>query len=109
MRALRCSAAPSSWTLWSPDLSARPPAGDPSFFSEEMASTERPSSSSMTRDLLEMEQLVGEHILRNPLSAVTVLRLGFRLSEDTTLATYLSLPVVPTFAGFDPRLQFLHE
>jgi UDP-glucose 4-epimerase len=84
-------------------------AGDPSFFSEEMASTERPSSSSMTRDLLEMEQLVGEYILRNPLSEVTVLRLGFRLSEDTTLATYLSLPVVPTFAGFDPRLQFLHE
>jgi UDP-glucose 4-epimerase len=38
-----------------------------------------------------------------------VLRLGFRLSEDTFLTRYLSLPIVPTFAGFDPRLQFLHE
>jgi len=25
------------------------------------------------------------------------------------LARYLSLPIVPTFAGFDPRLQLLHE
>jgi UDP-glucose 4-epimerase len=40
---------------------------------------------------------------------VTVLRLGYRVSEDTTFARYLSLPLVPTFAGFDPRLQVLHE
>ena len=82
--------------------------GDPSFFSEEMTSVERPSSS-MTRELLEMEQLVSEFALRNDSCQVTVLRLGFRVSEDTTLASYLSLPVVPTFAGFDPRLQLLHE
>ncbi len=82
--------------------------GDPSFFSEEMTSVERPSSS-MTRELLEMEQLVSEFALRNDSCQVTVLRLGFRVSEDTTLASYLSLPIVPTFAGFDPRLQLLHE
>ena len=29
--------------------------------------------------------------------------------ESTTLGRYLSLPLVPTFAGFDPRLQLLHE
>jgi len=40
---------------------------------------------------------------------VTVLRLGYRVSEDTSLARYISLPIVPTFAGFDPRLQLLHE
>jgi UDP-glucose 4-epimerase len=81
---------------------------DPSFFSEDMAVSDRPASS-ITGDLVEMEQLVGEFALRTESCAVTVLRLGFRLSDDTTLARYLSLPIVPTFAGFDPRLQFLHE
>jgi UDP-glucose 4-epimerase len=83
-------------------------AGDPSFYSEETINTER-QSSPITRDLLEMEQLVAEHMLRNESCQATVLRLGFRLSEGTILARYLSLPIVPTFAGFDPRLQFLHE
>ncbi|MDQ2943604.1 MAG: NAD-dependent epimerase/dehydratase family protein [Candidatus Dormibacteraeota bacterium] len=81
---------------------------DPSFFSEDMASMERPVTS-ITSDLLEMEQLVGEFALREESCRVSVLRLGFRVSEDTTLARYLSLPIVPTFAGFDPRLQLLHE
>jgi UDP-glucose 4-epimerase len=80
---------------------------DPSFFSEDMAGSER--GSSVTRDLVEMEQLVNEFALRNSRCSVTVLRLGFRVSEDTTLARYLSLPLVPMFAGFDPRLQLLHE
>jgi UDP-glucose 4-epimerase len=81
---------------------------DPSFFSEDMAPADR-QSTSVVRDLAEMEQLVSEFALRNESIRVTTLRLGFRLSEDTSLACYLSLPVVPTFAGFDPRLQFLHE
>jgi UDP-glucose 4-epimerase len=81
---------------------------DPSFYSEEMTSVER-QSSSVTRDLLDMEQLVTEFAVRNESCRVGVLRLGFRVSEDTTLARYLSLPIVPTFAGFDPRLQLLHE
>ncbi|HXD80832.1 MAG TPA: NAD-dependent epimerase/dehydratase family protein [Candidatus Acidoferrum sp.] len=81
---------------------------DPSFFSEEMTNSERPVSS-VTRDLLDLEQLVAEFAVRNESCNVSVLRLGFRVSEDTTLAQYLSLPVVPTFAGFDPRLQLLHE
>ena len=81
---------------------------DASFFSEEMTNPERPASS-ITRDLLDMEQLVSEFAVRNESCQVTVLRLGFRVSEDTTLASYLSLPIVPTFAGFDPRLQLLHE
>ena len=81
---------------------------DPSFFSEDMANWDK-FASGITRDLLEMEQLVSEFILRNESCAVTVLRLGLRVSEDTSLARYLSLPVVPTFAGFDPRLQLLHE
>src|SRR2546423_4027149 len=81
---------------------------DPSFFSEDMTNSDR-IASGVTRDLLEMEQLVSEFALRNESCDVTVLRLGYRVSEDTSLARYLSLPIVPTFAGFDPRLQLLHE
>jgi UDP-glucose 4-epimerase len=29
--------------------------------------------------------------------------------QDTQVSRYLSLPVVPTYLGFDPRLQFVHE
>jgi len=81
---------------------------DPSFFSEDTAVGER-ASTSVTRDLAEMEQLVGEFAIRNDSSRVTTLRLGFRLDEEASLTRYLSLPIVPTVAGFDPRLQFLHE
>src|SRR5439155_771133 len=58
---------------------------------------------------LEMEQLVSEFTVRNEGCDATVLRLGLRVSEGTSLARYLSLPIVPTFAGFDPRLQLMHE
>jgi UDP-glucose 4-epimerase len=81
---------------------------DPSFFSEDMTNAERPTSG-VTRDLLDMEQLISEFAVRHESCQVSTLRLGFRVSEDTTLASYLSLPIVPTFAGFDPRLQLLHE
>jgi UDP-glucose 4-epimerase len=30
-------------------------------------------------------------------------------SLDTQVTRYLSLPAVPTYMGFDPRLQFVHE
>lgn len=81
---------------------------DPSFFSEDMANWDK-YASGVTRDLLEMEQLVSEFVLRNEACDVTVLRLAYRVSEDTSLARYISLPIVPTFAGFDPRMQLLHE
>ena len=81
---------------------------DPSFYSEDMANWDR-YASGVTRDLLEMEQLVSDFSLRTEPCDVTVLRLGYRLCDDASLARYISLPVVPTFAGFDPRLQLLHE
>lgn len=82
--------------------------GDPSLFAEDGVGWERPAWG-VTRDLQEMEQLVSDFAVRNESCAVTVLRLGYRVSEGTSLCRYLSLPVVPTFAGFDPRLQLLHE
>ena len=84
-------------------------ASDPSFFSEEMIGADRQGGSFVTRDLREMEQLVGEFADRSSACRVTVLRLGYRVAEDSKLAKYLLLPIVPTFAGFDPRLQLLHE
>src|SRR5262245_29330863 len=80
---------------------------EPSFFGEDSVNFDK-YASGVTRDLLEMEQLVSEFVMRHD-STVTVLRLGLRVTEGTSLARYLSLPVVPTFAGFDPRLQLLHE
>ncbi|OLC23803.1 MAG: hypothetical protein AUG06_11295 [Actinobacteria bacterium 13_1_20CM_2_65_11] len=82
--------------------------GDPSFLTEEGAGLDRPAYG-LKRDLFEMEQLTQEFSLRTPECRVSVLRLGYRVSEGTTLGRYLSLPIVPTFAGFDPRLQLLHE
>ncbi len=82
--------------------------GDPSFVTEEVAGSDRPSYG-LKRDLLEMEQLAQEFSLRSSAVGVCLLRLGYRVSEGTTLGGYLSLPIVPTFAGFDPRLQLLHE
>ena len=82
--------------------------GDPSFLTEEVAGSDRPAYG-LKRDLLEMEQLTQEFSLRTPDCRVSVLRLGYRVSEGTALGRYLSLPIVPTFAGFDPRLQLLHE
>jgi UDP-glucose 4-epimerase len=29
--------------------------------------------------------------------------------QDTQVTRYLSMPLVPTYLGFDPRLQFVHE
>lgn len=81
---------------------------DPSFVTEDVAGLDRPAYG-LKRDLLEMEQLALEFSLRTPDCRVSLLRLGFRVSEGTTLGRYLSLPLVPTFAGFDPRLQLLHE
>ena len=82
--------------------------GDPSLFGEDAIAWERPASG-VPGDLLEMEQLISDFGVRNESCAVSVLRLGYRVTEETTLGRYLSLPVVPTFAGFDPRLQLLHE
>jgi UDP-glucose 4-epimerase len=82
--------------------------GDPSFVTEEVAGSDRVAYG-LKRDLLDMEQLTQEFAFRSTGCRVCLLRLGFRVSEGTTLGRYLSLPIVPTYAGYDPRLQLLHE
>jgi UDP-glucose 4-epimerase len=80
----------------------------PSLLSEGMAVISR-AASAIGRDLIELEQLAHDFALRNPECRVARLRLGFRISRETSLGRYLSLPLVPTFAGFDPRLQLVDE
>ena len=80
----------------------------PSVVSEDVAgsaSVDPPIS----RDLIELEQLAHEFAVRNPQCRVARMRLGYRISRETSLGRYLSLPLVPTYAGYDPRLQLLHE
>ena len=80
----------------------------PSVLAEEMASLSR-GDSSITRDLIELEQLTHDFALRNPECRVARLRLGYRVTRETSLGRYLSQPLIPTFAGYDPRLQLLAE
>lgn len=84
--------------------------GAPSFLREDAAG-QQSNGNSLQADLGEMEQLVHDFALRYAERTVTVLRFGFRLGigEGTAFARYLGLPVVPTLAGYDPRIQFLHE
>ncbi len=63
------------------------------------------------RDLRECEALVGDFAVRAPGRTAATLRLASIVgpTADTPLVRYLTLPVVPTFAGHNPRLQVLHE
>ena len=80
----------------------------PSYLRE---SSRQPVTEALALELQEMEQLVHDYALRYRQRMVTVLRLGHRLglAEATPLGEYLRLPTVPTFTGFDPRIQLLHE
>lgn len=83
---------------------------DPTAFTEE---TEPPSSplSGYAKDSTEIEGYVRGFGRRRPDIALMLLRFANIIGPltDTPLTRYLSLPVVPTVLGFDPRLQFVHE
>lgn len=82
---------------------------DPAMFTEGMALVSRRDP--FGRDCNEMESYARELDRRRPDVNVTILRFANILgpAADTPLARYLTMPVVPTVLGFDPRLQFLHE
>ncbi|MEO9326842.1 NAD-dependent epimerase/dehydratase family protein [Gordonia aurantiaca] len=85
-------------------------AHDPSHFSEETRARREPKRG-YGRDLLDVEGYVRGLGRRRPDIAITIVRpqamLGPRI--NTRMSSYLSLPVVPTVIGHQPRLQFLHE
>lgn len=80
----------------------------PSVLREDHATLSR-GDSPIARDLIELEQLVSDFALRSPGCRVARLRLGYRVSRESSLGRYLSVPLVPVFAGFDPRLQLIEE
>lgn len=83
---------------------------DPALFTEDMEPRHRPSSG-WAKDSVEVEGYVRGFSRRRADVTVATLRLANVIGPRmrTGLTEYLTLPVVPTVLGFDPRLQFLHE
>lgn len=81
----------------------------PLFFTEELAGS-MPLRTRFQRDIAELEGYFDNFAKRHPGIACCMLRFQPELRTDGEgpLARYLSLPVVPTQLGFDPRLQLLH-
>jgi UDP-glucose 4-epimerase len=81
----------------------------PSFFTEEMART-LPLRTRFQRDVSELEAYIDNFARRHPGLVCCTLRYQPEIGPDldAPLVRYLSLPVVPTQLGFDPRLQFIH-
>jgi UDP-glucose 4-epimerase len=81
----------------------------PLFFTEELAGT-MPLRTRFQRDVAELEGYFETFARRRPEVDCCMLRFQPELGVglEAPLARYLSLPVVPTQLGFDPRLQPLH-
>jgi UDP-glucose 4-epimerase len=84
--------------------------GAPQFFKEDMARL-YPLRSRFQRDVGEIENLFETYRRRHPHVTCTMLRYQPTIgsTQVTQVSRYLSLPIVPTYLGFDPRLQFVHE
>ena len=82
----------------------------PFFFTEEMA-RRYPLKTRFQRDVGELERYFDNFARRRPEVSCCMLRYQPEIGPDidTPLVGYLSLPVVPTQLGFDPRLQFVHS
>jgi UDP-glucose 4-epimerase len=81
----------------------------PSFFTEDMA-RRYPLKTRFQRDIGELESYFENFARRRPQIACCLLRYQPEIAPglDAPLVRFLSLPVVPTQLGFDPRLQLLH-
>lgn len=82
----------------------------PQFFDEEMSRL-YPLRSRFQRDVGEIENYFDTYAHRHPDTVCTMLRYQPAIgpSLDTQITRYLSAPVVPTYLGFDPRMQLIHE
>jgi UDP-glucose 4-epimerase len=86
-------------------------ARDPAVFGEGTPPTASAVATGFARDVAEIEEYVRGFARRRPDVAVTVLRFAHILGPlaESQMAAYFRLPVLPTLAGYDPRLQFVHE
>jgi UDP-glucose 4-epimerase len=82
----------------------------PQFFGEEMTRL-YPLRTRFQRDVGEIESYFLAFARRHPHVTCTMLRYQPAIgpSLDTQVTRYLSAPLVPTYLGFDPRLQLVHE
>jgi UDP-glucose 4-epimerase len=82
----------------------------PQFFGEEMTRL-FPLRTRFQRDVAEIENYFETHSRRYPDVTCTMLRyqpaIGPKLA--TQISRYLSQPACPTYLGFDPRIQLVHE
>ena len=83
---------------------------DPMFFTENMARSRTPRTR-VEQTLGEVESYVRDFAEDNPHVTVSLLRFSNVLGPEisTPLSRALSLPLVPSVFGFDPRFQFVHE
>ncbi len=84
-------------------------AKDPAVLTEDTEPRRLPRSG-YPKDCVEIEGYVRGFARRRSDVTVTMLRCASLIGPavDTSLTRYLSLPVIPTVLGFDPRLQFCH-
>jgi UDP-glucose 4-epimerase len=82
----------------------------PQFFDEEMTRL-FPLRTRFQRDVAEIENYFEAYSRRRPQVVCTMLRYQPAIgpSLDTQITRYLSMAVPPTYLGYDPRLQFVHE
>jgi UDP-glucose 4-epimerase len=82
----------------------------PQFYTEEMARL-YPLRTRFQRDIGEIENYFEGYSRRHPEVVCTMLRYQPSLGPgtDSQVTRYLNARVVPTYLGFDPRLQFVHE
>jgi UDP-glucose 4-epimerase len=83
---------------------------DPAVFTEDTPPGDG-SPAGFAKDATEVESYVRGFARRRPDVTTTILRMARILGPgaDSALSRYLAAPVVPTAAGFDPRVQLLHE
>jgi UDP-glucose 4-epimerase len=82
----------------------------PQFFDEGMARL-YPLRTRFQRDVGELENYFENYSRRHPGVVCMMLRYqpGIGPAVNTQVTRYLAAPVTPTYLGFDPRLQFVHE
>lgn len=82
----------------------------PQFFTEEMT-TLFPMRSRFQRDVAEIETMFAAFSRRHPGVTCTMLRYQPAVGPaiDGQVTRYLSLPAPPTYLGYDPRIQVIHE
>jgi UDP-glucose 4-epimerase len=82
----------------------------PQFFGEEMTRM-FPLRTRFQRDVAEIENYFETYSRRHPDVTCTMLRYQPAIGPSlaTQITRYLSQPACPTYLGFDPRLQLVHE